>query len=127
MSREIEGKYFGTEISQKWWKRYRKDKMFARGNGVFSYNQQSISFIRQLTEVPIVIKFDDIQEFRTGNWHAGQWAAGQQIFKVIWTKEDQILSSGFTVLKNTAEISKLIAELNGILEVSKQCNHITNH
>ena len=28
------GAYLGTELDETWWKRYRKDGFFARGNGM---------------------------------------------------------------------------------------------
>jgi hypothetical protein len=55
MFKEIYGKYFGTEIKEKWWRRYTKEKMSARGAGTFSNNDQTISFLRLLTKVPIEI------------------------------------------------------------------------
>lgn len=120
MHREIEGKYFGTEVNKKWWKRYTKNNMLARGNGILSYNEQSIFFIRQLTKAPIAIDFSEIVEFKTGDWHAGQWSAGRKIIKVIWKKDNKTLSSGFTVLRNSAEITDMISNLNEILETNKK-------
>ena len=73
------GHYLGTEINEKWWKRYTKNKMLARGNGVFSYNQDSIKFLRKLTTSPIEINFNEIVDIKTGKWHSGQWGAGRKI------------------------------------------------
>ncbi len=120
MNKNIAGKYFGTEINEKWWKRYTKDKMLARGNGTFSYNEQSISFLRQLTENPIDIKFEKIDELKIGKWHAGQWGAGRLIIKVIWEKDGQILSSGFSISKNHTEIEEIISELNKMIDKVKK-------
>ena len=120
MSEEIEGKYFGTEINEKWWRRYTKNKMLARGNGLFSYNEQSLSFLRRLTKVPISIPFAAIQEFKTGRWHAGQWGAGQSIIKVIWKQGGLLLSSGFTVSKDKSTADRVLAELNAILAAQDQ-------
>lgn len=112
MSFEIAGKYYGTEIDEKWWTRYRKDKMFARGNGTFSYNQESISFLRKLTKTPIKIGFHEIVEIKIGKWHSGQWGAGRKIIKIIWKKNAQILSSGFSIAMDNSEIDKVLSELN---------------
>lgn len=120
MSLEIKGKYFGTEIDEKWWKRYTKEKMLARGNGTFSYDGNSISFLRLLTRVPIKIRFADIQGFKTGKWHSGQWGGGRRIIKVLWKKNGQLLSSGFAIAKENAGTDETIAELNLILEEAKQ-------
>jgi hypothetical protein len=35
ISEKALGIYFGTEINEKWWKRYTKDKLFMRGNGTY--------------------------------------------------------------------------------------------
>jgi hypothetical protein len=112
MYREIAGKYFGTEINEKWWKRYMKNKMFARGNGTFSLDKQSISFLRLLTRVPIVIDFKRIKAFKIGKWHAGQWGAGRPVIKVLWEKDNQLLSSGFSLSMETDEIEKFLLEMN---------------
>ena len=117
MTHEIAGKYYGTEINEKWWRRYTKDKMLARGNGLFSYTDASISFLRHLTKVPIDIKFSDIVEFKTGKWHAGQWGAGRPIIKVIWKRNNLMLSSGFSMAIDATQMNVLLGELNNILEM----------
>ncbi len=114
----IEGKYFGTEIDGKWWKRFRKDKMLARGNGILSYDEQSISFLRRLTTKPITIQYSDILEIKLGSWHAGQWAAGRKIFKIVWKKENMILSSGFSILKSQQETIEIISILKRRLKIA---------
>lgn len=110
-TKELAGKYFGTEIDGKWWKRYRKNKMFARGNGTFSYDEQSIFFLRLLTRPPIAIEFKQIIEFKTGKWHAGQWGAGKPILKILWKKDNQLLSSGFLLATESAETQDVLSEL----------------
>lgn len=120
MLKGIAGKYFGTEIDEKWWKRYTKDKMLARGNGEFSYDQDAIKFLRKLTKSPIEIYFNEIEDIKIGKWHSGQWGAGQTIIKVVWKKNGQILSSGFSIAMNDTETSNVISELNRILEKTEK-------
>lgn len=120
MSKERTGKYFGTEIDEKWWKRYTKGNLLARGNGTLSYNDQSISFLRLLTRAPIVIDFAKILEFKVGKWHSGQWGAGAPIIKVLWKNEKQLLCSGFSVSQNPDETKNIVSELNAILESVKK-------
>lgn len=119
MSHEIAGKYYGTEINEKWWKRYTKDKMLARGNGTFSYSHDTITFLRKLTDAPIEISFKEIMGFKTGKWHSGQWGAGRKIIKVIWKKDSQLYSSGFSIALSNNEIEIIISELNNIFEETK--------
>ena len=93
------GHYSGTEIDEKWWKRYKKDKMFARGAGEYWYDSDAFYFRRYLTKAPIVIHYNDIKEIKTGTWHGGQWAGGRKVIKLVWQKEDVSLSSGFILSK----------------------------
>lgn len=120
MTKQISGKYFGTEIHEKWWRRYMKNKMLARGNGTFSYDDQHISFLRLLTQKPITIEFSKIIEFKIGKWHAGQWGKGKPILKVLWENENQLLSSGFSISEKENPIDDILATLNGILETKKE-------
>lgn len=89
------GSYLGTEIEGKWWKRYRKDGFFARGNGEWWVDGGALYFLRSLTRDPLVIPFDRVTEVKIGTWHAGRWILGRPIFKVLWSREGLILSSGF--------------------------------
>lgn len=116
MTKEFPGKYFGTEIDEKWWKRFRKNKMLARGNGTFSYDEYSISFLRLLTNNPIVIEFEQIIAFKTGNWHAGQWGAGKPILKILWKKDNQLLSSGFSIATGSTRLKEVLSELSDKLK-----------
>jgi hypothetical protein len=116
MTRKVKGKYFGTEINQKWWNRYMKNKMLARGNGTFSYNDNAISFLRLLTKVPIVIEFDKILDLKIGKWHAGQWGKGRPIIKILWKNNGRLLSSGFSISAEPEEFETVLSELRNALE-----------
>lgn len=111
MAPKIAGKYFGTEIDEKWWKRYRKNKMFARGNGTFSYDDLAISFLRLLTKHPIVIEFEKINEIKIGKWHSGQWGARRPIIKILWECDNQLLSSGFSISNTSDDFDDFVAIL----------------
>ena len=87
---EIEGNYFGTEIDEKWWKRYSKNKLLTRGNGLFWCDTQSIHFLRYLTKEPISIPLANVIEFKTGKWHAGRWGGNNKLLKVVWKKTDYV-------------------------------------
>ena len=100
----------GTEIDGKWWKRYKKDGFFARGNGQYGYNDKAFYFHKYLAKEPIVIPFKDMIGFEIGNWHAGKWGAGHPVLKIIWQKDTLTLSSGFLLSKNREKIEKMISE-----------------
>jgi len=105
------GLYLGTEIEEKWWRRYMKDKLFARGNGRYWHDDRAFYFRRYLTKKPIVIPFVSVSEIKVGKWHAGRWCSGHPVMKIVWIKDGLALSSGFLVSKNKEEFSGLLAEL----------------
>jgi len=105
------GHYLGTEIDEKWWKRYRKDKFFARGNGTYWFDDTTFYFHRYVTRHPLQIPFAKIMEVKMGNSHAGRWLIGSPVMKLIWEKDGIKLSSGFAVARNQQETELVIAEL----------------
>lgn len=109
------GLYLGTEINEKWWKRYTKDKFLSRGNGEFWHDESGFYFLRYLTKEPIFIPFSSIIGIEIGKWHSGKWAFGNLILKIIWQKDGLKLSSGFIVFKNKEETLKLKQELENAL------------
>lgn len=112
MNKRNKGLYLGTEIvGRRWWKRYLKDKLFARGNGVYWLGDDGFYFLRYLTRRPIFIPFSDVLEIELGTKHAGRWAMGNLIVKIIWKKDGLILSSGFLVSKKREDARILKAEL----------------
>ena len=101
------GLYLGTEINEKWWRRYAKAGFLARGNGEYWLDEKGFYFLRYLTREPIFIPFDSMVGTKLGTWHSGKWAFGNLILKIIWKKDDSRLSSGFLVSKNKEETAKL--------------------
>lgn len=110
------GLYLGTEINEKWWKRYTKDKFLSRGNGEFWRDENGFYFLRYLAKDPIFIPLISISEIKTGKWHSGRWALGNLILKIIWQKDGLKLSSGFIVSKNKNETLKLKQELENMIK-----------
>ena len=109
--KEKTGHYLGTEIDEKWWKRYKKSPFFARGNGTYHYDDKAFYFLKYLTNEPLSIPLNRIVDFKIGKWHAGRWGAGMPVLKIIWENDDLRLSSGFLLSKNREDIEKIIAEL----------------
>ena len=108
---EKSGLYLGTEIDEKWWRRYKKDKLFARGNGKYWHDERAFYFRRYLTKAPITIPFQNVLEVKVGTWHAGRWGSGRPVVKIVWKKDDILLSSGFLVSLGQAELHGLKDEL----------------
>lgn len=112
-SNRRKGQYLGTEIDEKWWKRYRKDKFFARGNGEYWIDDTGLYFRRYLTKHPIEIPFAKVIELKIGKSHAGKWLLGAWVLKLIWEKDGMKLSSGFVVSRNQQETEAVMADLEG--------------
>lgn len=91
------GLYLGTEIAEKWWRRYTKDNLLMRGNGDYWYDERGFYFLRDLTQEPIFIPYNVIQEIKLGTWHSGKWCLGNLVVKIVWKKDNVVLSSGFII------------------------------
>jgi hypothetical protein len=112
MNEKKKGLYLGTKIvGRRWWKRYLRDKLFARGNGKYWFEENGFYFLKYLTRTPIFIPFGDIIEITLGTRHAGRWAMGNLIVKIIWKKDDLVLSSGFLVSRHREDAPLFKAEL----------------
>lgn len=105
------GHYLGTVIDEKWWKRYKKNKLFARGNGKYWYDRDIFYFLRYLTKQPIQIPFSKIIRLEIGKSHAGRWLFKQNVLKMIWEKDGRLLSSGFIVARDRLETEMVMAEI----------------
>ena len=108
---EKSGLYLGTEIDKTWWKRYSKDGFFARGNGLYDYDDTAFYFYRYPQNSPLVISFENIADFEIGKWHAGKWGAGLPVLKIVWKNGSHVLSSGFILSRGKEETEKIISEL----------------
>lgn len=111
------GHYFGTEIDESWWKRYTRDKLFARGVGEYWYDDSAFYFRRYLTKTPIVLHYADIIELKTGHWHSGRWAAGRPILKIIWQHKGIRLSSGFLLTSHVDTYQRIRQQLADAIHV----------
>jgi len=106
---KAKGAYLGTETDEKWWKRYRKNKLFMRGSGEYWYDDNGLYFRRFLTRSPLFFAFDLMREVRLGTWHAGKWCMGHPIIKIIWEMDGLRLSSGF-IFTNSMVDAELIKD-----------------
>lgn len=109
------GHYLGTEIDQTWWKRYRNNKFFARGNGEYWFDDQAFYFRRYLTKQPLAVPFAKVTELKIGRSHAGRWLWRSRVLKLIWRQDGTRLSSGFVVGRDQAETEEVMTELRQFL------------
>ncbi len=110
------GHYLGTEINERWWHRYWKDGLFARGNGEYWFDTSTLFFRRHLTDTPIEIPFSDVLDIKVGKWHSGKWAGGAPVVKIVWQKEANRLSSGFIFSRDTRETALLVQEIKSHIQ-----------
>jgi len=110
------GAYIGTEINGKWWKRYTKDMFFARGNGEYWIDDESLHFHRYLSNEPISLPLKTVRDVSVGKWHSGRWAFGKSIIKISWEKDDQLLCSGFLVSNDPTLTDAFVTELRDTLK-----------
>ncbi len=110
-----QGHYLGTEIDEKWWKRYKEDGFFARGNGEYWYDEDAFYFQKYLTQDPIVIPLNSITYFKLGSWHCGRWSWGQPIAKILWNHQGMVLCSGFVLSNTKTESLQIIANLRELV------------
>jgi hypothetical protein len=108
------GQYLGTEVDEKWWRRYSKDGLLLRGTGEYRYDPSAFFFRRYLTTEPIVILFADVLDVKVGKWHSGRWSSGAQVIKLVWKKADTYLSSGFVLSSDTQESDLLVQKLQSL-------------
>lgn len=104
------GYYYGTEIDEKWWKRYKKPSYFMKGNGEYWLEENGIYFRRFMTQAPLMIPFDRIKDLKSGWFHAGKVGIGKIATKIIWENNGLLLSSGFN-FGTTLEIEVFLEKI----------------
>ena len=113
-----QGHYLGTEIEEKWWRRYTRPRFFARGSGEYWYDGQTFYFRRYLTQSPLVISLWCVSEVQVGRWHCGRWAWGAPVVKLIWENDGLSLSSGFVLSGKESQTRHVIEDLQRRLSLS---------
>ena len=103
--------YLGTEISEKWWRRYKKRGFFMRGNGEISLNENGLSFRRALTQKPFLIPYNKMTGLSFGKWHSGRWLFGAPILKIKWINDGEDLCSGFYFKITEQELQEFVRDL----------------
>lgn len=109
------GHYLGTEVDEKWWNRYLKDGLFARGLGVYWIDNDTLFFRRYLTKSPIVIPLRDVLDVKIGKWHSGRWAGSAPVVKILWNKAGSRLSSGFVLSRDSRETDELVQTIRSMI------------
>lgn len=112
------GYYFGTTVDGKWWKRYRKEGFFARGNGEYRLEENCFRFRKDVSDATLDIPYDRIIGIEVGRWHAGRWGGGSPVVRIEWSKEGKILSSGFLLAGNVKEFRNIVERLRAAVSVS---------
>jgi hypothetical protein len=103
------GRYLGTIVDGRWWKRYRREGFFARGNGEWWLEGRTLCFRRALTTAPIRIDLDALVSTGSGAWHAGHWGGGRTVITLTWEREGRPLTAGFVLSDDAGEALALLA------------------
>lgn len=111
------GNYFGTEIDRSWYKRFRQDGFFARGNGELWLEEEGLFFLRLLTKKPLKVRWEEMTDVRLGKWHAGRWAAGRPVLKIDFRRDGRELSAGFLLSTSWAEMEAFANDLTRKIEL----------
>ena len=111
----IQGKgyYFGTTIGNSFWRRYKKDNLFARGNGEIWLTRTTLYFRRYLTMNPIKIPTKAIIKITMGHGHAGKLSMAPTV-KIHWLKEGETVVSGFIISKEIQELIRWQKKLQSV-------------
>jgi len=104
------GYYYGTEVDEKWWKRYKKASYFMRGNGEYWLDEKGIYFRRFMTQEPLMIPFSKIRDIKSGWFHTGKVGIGKTATKIVWENNGLLLSSGFN-FETRLEIDRFIGNI----------------
>jgi len=105
------GQYLGTEIEDRWWRRYAEGGFLARGLGEWWFDDDALRFHRKLTRAPLTIAFAGVLDVGCATWHAGKWAGRDAVVKVAWRKDGARLTSGFVLSNDPAETEALVREI----------------
>jgi len=68
-------------------------------------------FQRYLTQVPLELDLGRLEEIRVGRWHAGRWAWGMPIVKLIWVNDGLLLVSGFVLSRSESRTRQVMEAL----------------
>jgi hypothetical protein len=112
------GYYYGTEIDEKWWKRYKQSTFFMRGNGEYWLDDKGVYFRRFTTQEPLMIPFKKIKNVKYGRFHAGRVGLGKTATKIIWKNNGVLLSSGFN-FGRTPENERLVQNLKKYINLER--------
>ena len=97
------GYYFGTTIGNRFWRRYKDNNFFTRGDGEIWLTKPVLYFRRYFTMNPIEIPTKAIFKITMGHGHAGKLSMAPTV-KVHWIKDGETIVSGFLISKDINEL-----------------------
>ena len=112
--------YAGTEIDEKWYKRYTKDSSFGRGMSDFWYDDNYFYIQRHLSDTPVKIPLRLVKAVKTGKWHSGKFSPLAPFIKIVWEKDGTVLSSGILVADNKFKVELVKSEIQAKVKNAKQ-------
>lgn len=89
------GKYLGTRIEHKWWRRYKEGAFVARGNGEYWIKDGSLFFQHHTSQHPICLPLQNLAEIKVCPCRSQ--TGGVPVIKLVWEKDGHWLSSDFAL------------------------------
>lgn len=89
------GRYLGTRIEHKWWRRYKEAGFINRGKGEYWIKDGALFFQRHASQEPISLPLRNLAEIKVCPCRGR--SGGIPIIKLVWEKDGLWLSSGFVL------------------------------
>lgn len=100
---QLRQNYMGTEVDGKWWRSYRANGFFTKGNGTYAWTDDALVYRRALTHSEWRIPIASLSGVSTGRWHGGTWGGGHTIVKIEWQGPNaQQLTTGILITPKEA-------------------------
>jgi hypothetical protein len=100
------GRYLGTRVEYKWWRRYTEAGFVNRGTGEYWIKDGSLFFQQHGSQLPISLPLHKLSEIKVCRCRGR--TGGVPIIKLVWQKDDRWLSTGFV-------LSGLVDKSNNLL------------
>jgi hypothetical protein len=103
------GRYLGTRIEHKWWRRYREAGFSTRGKGDYWIQDGSFFFQHHASQRPISLPLRNLIEIKVCPCRGR--SGGIPVIKLVWEKDGRWLSSGFVLTGLVDQSNNLLNSL----------------
>lgn len=103
------GQYLGTQLVNKWWRRYTQGEFVTRGAGEYWITDGCLFFQNYASHQPIILPLNKLAEIKV--CPCQRRMGGIPILKLVWEKDGRWLSSGFVLSGMLDRSNNLLASL----------------